>query len=172
MLLKVIVYLALGWVLLRMPTVRDFFADKRGELKGHELIAQKAVVAEDAEIPLTWTAGQTESARGLAQYIRLTVGALITLGILQIVVSAAVFGLKSLHPQGLLVLMQGVLTLLLGMALGAPSNEVAPLAIPEDQTKGQLVKALGSLAKFYRVQVVIGLLLAAVMVARFVIALG
>jgi len=168
--LKVLVYLVLGWVLLRMPTVRDFFADKRGELKGHDFVAEKAPC--EADSPLSWTTGQSESARGLAQYVRLVVGALIALGILQIISSVAVFGLKSANPQGLLVFVQGVLTAALGIALGSPSNEIAPLVNPEDQTKGQLTRALGSLAKFYKVQVVIGLLLAGVAVARFVVALG
>ena len=31
--LKVLAYLSLGWVLVRMPTVRDFFADRRGAAK-------------------------------------------------------------------------------------------------------------------------------------------
>jgi hypothetical protein len=61
---------------------------------------------------------------------------------------------------------QGVLSIILGMALGGPSNEIRPLTVPEAQTKGQLLDALSSLAKFYRVQVIIGLALVAVLVAR------
>jgi len=170
-LLRVLVYLSLGWVLVRMPTVRDFFAEKRGDVKGHDILAQKAAIAPESSTTLDLTSDQEEKLRGLARYVRLSVGALIILGVLQILASAVVIGLNSLNPQGLLVLVQGLLTVVLGMALGAPSNEIRPLESPEQRTKGQLLNALGSLLKFYRVQVAIGLVLAAVLVARFVITL-
>jgi hypothetical protein len=176
--LKMLVYLSLGWVLVRMPTVRDFFAEKRGESRAHDhalgasLAEKKAAVLQGPEIPLGLTANQNEGVRGLAQYLRLVVGALITLGALQILVSIAIYGLRSGNPQALLVVVQGLLTIVLGMALGSPSNEIKPLTVQEGQTKGQLLSAFDSLIKFYKVQVVVGLLLAAVLVARLVVALG
>jgi len=164
-LLKALVYVFLGWVLVRMPMVRDFFAERRGEIRPHDLPAQTAVIPEPGPA-LAFTAAQNEAARSLAQFIRLTVGGLITLGVLQIL--AVVFGLRSTNGQGALVLVQGLLTVVLGLALGAPSNEIRPLASQEAQTKGQLMNALSSLVKFYKLQVVVGLLLGAVTVARFV----
>jgi len=168
-LLKVLAYISLGWVLLRMPTVRDFFADKRGEIKAHDILAQKAAVAPEPTTPLDLTAAQTEGAKGLSRYLRLTVGALIALGVLQILSSFFVFGMQTMNPQGFLILIQGVFTVVLGIALGAPSNEIQPLTTKEDQTKEQLQEVFSSLAKFYKVQALIGILLIAVMVARFVI---
>src|SRR5262249_42870113 len=107
-----------------------------------------------------------------AQYLRLSVGALILLGILQMVAGVTVYDLKSGNAQGVLVLVQGLLTVVLGMALGAPSSEIRLLTSAEERTKGQLLSAVASLIKFYKVQMVVGLLLAAVVAARFVIALG
>jgi hypothetical protein len=166
---KVLVYVYLGWVLMRMPTVRDFFAEKRGDVRAPDLLAQKAAVALEPSTPLEISADQAEGLRGLAQYLRLSVGALITLGALQILL-----GLKYVSAQGgvgLLILGTGVLTAILGMALGAPSNELRPLATGEEQTKGQLVSAFAALAKFYKVQIIFGVLIAAATAARFFITL-
>jgi hypothetical protein len=166
--LKVLAYLALGWVLVRMPTVRDFFAEKRGEAPAHDHLAEKkAVVAQEPVVPLALSAVQNEQVRGLAQYVRLVVGALIVLGVLQILASLAVYGLRSGNVQGILVLVQGLLTLALGIALGAPSNEIQPLAAAEDQTRSQLLVAFGTLLKFYKIQVVLTAILAVIMLARF-----
>jgi hypothetical protein len=161
--LKVIAYVYLGWVLVRMPTVRDFFAGKRGEIKTHEVVA--ATPTPDA-VPLELSADQNQAVRGLAQYLRYVVPALIGLGVLQVLASVVTFGLSRAQPQGLLMLVQGLLTMVLGMALGGPCNDVRPLSVPEEQSRGQLHAALASLAKYYKVQVVIGILLALVAVAR------
>ena len=164
--LKVVVYLSLGWILMRMPTVRDFFAVRRGNVHTHDVMSQKAAVAPERTAPLALTADQNEGVRGLAQYVRWGVGALIILGALQMLTSVVVFRLGAGNPVGVLVMVQGVLSIILGMAMGGPSNEIRPLTVPEEQTKGQLVDALASLAKFYRVQVIVGLALVAVLVAR------
>jgi hypothetical protein len=164
--LKVVVYLSLGWILVRMPTVRDFFAEKRGDIHSHDLLSQKAAVSPEQTSPLQLSAKQTEDIRGLAKYVRWGVAALIILGIAQILTSVVVFQLSSGNPLGILVVVQGVLSIILGMALGGPSNDIRPLTVPEEQTKGQLLDALSSLAKFYRVQAIVGLALAAVLVAR------
>ncbi len=164
--LKVVVYLSLGWVLMRMPTVRDFFAVRRGDIHMHDVLSQKAAVAPEQTAPLALTADQNEGIRGLARYVRWGVGALIILGALQMLTSVVVFRLGSGNPMGILVMVQGVLSIILGMALGGPSNEIRPLTTPEEQTKGQLVDALASLAQFYRVQIIVGLALVAVLVAR------
>ena len=74
--LKLLAYLSLGWILVRMPTVHDFFADKRGEVKSHEHAAPVAAVAQEPAIPVAFTAEQNEGVRGLAQYIRFAVWAL------------------------------------------------------------------------------------------------
>jgi hypothetical protein len=164
--LKAVVYLVLGWVLVRMPTVRDFFAEKRGEQVTHE-IAAPVVVAPDAGQPLALTADQVEAARGLAKNLRLVVGALIALGAVQILA-----GLRFGSVSGLLLAVQGLLTLILGIGLGGPSNEVAPLTSPAEQTKGQLTSALVSFLKFFKLQVLISLILGVILIARFLIALG
>jgi hypothetical protein len=168
-LFKVLVYLGLGWILVRMPTVREFFAEKRGEPRAHDLIAQKAAIVQEEDQPLNWTASQNEGVRDLAQYVRLTVGALIALGAVQMLASVVVFDLHSGSPQAVLLLVQGLLIVVLGMAMGAPSNEIRLLASPEEQTQGQFLRALGSLIKFYKLQVLVGVLLTVVIVARFVI---
>jgi hypothetical protein len=170
--LKVLVYLSLGWVLARMPTVRDFFAEKRGEGRADDLLDQKKAVVQEPDTALEFTAGQIEGVRGLARYLRLVVGALIILGILQMIAGALVYDLRSGNVQGFLVLAQGLLTVVLAMALGAPSSEIRLLTSAEQRTRGQLLNAFCSLIRFYKVQVVVGLLLAVVLVARFVIALG
>ena len=81
----------------------------------------------------------------MAQYLRLTVGVLIALGAVQILASVTVFGLKAANPQGFLVALQGLLTVILGVALGGPSNETRALSNPEGRTKDQLTDMLGSL---------------------------
>jgi hypothetical protein len=73
---------------------------------------------------------------------------------------------------GLLTLVQGILTIVLGMALGGPSNEVSSLSNAEEQTRGQLTITLASLAKFYKVQVIVGLLLAVTLAVRFALSIG
>jgi len=167
--LKVLAYLSLGWVLVRMPTVRDFFADKRGEVRTHDLLAQKAAVAPQPTTPLELTAAQAENVNGLSHYLRLTVGALIALGVMLLLMGVFVIGL--LNPPGLLTVIQGVFMVVLGIALGAPSNEIQPLTTPEDRTKDQLLEALESFGKFYKLQAIIGVLLIAVAIARLVIML-
>src|SRR5262245_55955602 len=124
---KAVVYLVLGWVLLRMPSVRDFFAEKRGEQVTHE-VAAPVVAAPDAGQPLALTADQTAAASGLAKSLYLVVGALIALGAVQILV-----GLRLANVGGILIAVQGLLTLILGIGLGGPSNEVAPLTSAEEQ---------------------------------------
>ncbi len=163
---KAVVYLWLGWVLLRMPNVRDFFAEKRGEQVTHEVVAP-APVAPDAGQPLALAADQTEAARGLAKNLRLVVGALIALGIVQILA-----GFRMASVPGLLIAAQGLLVLILGFFLGGPSNEVAPLANAAEQTQGQLTSALDSFVKFFKLQVLVSLALAVILVVRFLIALG
>lgn len=86
--------------------------------------------------------------------------------------SELVFGLQGGNLRGILVLLQGLLTVTLGVALGAPANEVRVLTDPAEQTQRQLTGTLGSLARFYKAQIIIGLLLVVVMVARVVITLG
>jgi hypothetical protein len=167
----VLVYLSLGWVLLRMPTVRDFFAEKRGEPRSHDLLAEKAAVATEPDVPVAFTADQIDGVHGLAQYLRWNVWALLTLGALQILVSLVGFSTGSVQPLGLLLLGQGILIVIVGMALGGPSNEVRPLTTPEEQTKGQLLDAFASFVKFYKVQLIVGLVLCVVLVARFVVTL-
>ena len=164
--LKAVVYLVLGWVLLRMPSVRDFFAEKRGEQVTHE-VAAPVVAAPDAGQPLALTADQTAAASGLAKNLYLVVGALIALGALQILA-----GLRLGNIGGLLIAVQGLLTLVLGIGLGGPSNEVAPLTSADEQTRGQLTSALGSFLKFFKLQVLVTLALAVIVVVRFLIALG
>ena len=197
-------YLSLGWILMRMPTVRDFFAEKRGEHRLHEALVSEpafpgpitaesahkvAVPSEAAPVPAATTPGvldvpatplelnaqQVEGARNLAQYLRWGVSALITLGVLHMLLGVFVHGIRTPSGgwgwQGLLVLIQGSLMVALGLALGGPSNEVRPLTEKEDQTAEQLDAALDSLAKFAKVQLAVGLLLVVVFVARFALVL-
>ncbi len=169
--LKLLAYLSLGWILMRMPTVRDFFAEKRGDVRAHDLLAQKAAVAPEVTAPLVLGADQNKAVQSLATFLRLGVATLIVAGCLQMLSGALLLRQSAGNPQGALILLQGLLLIILGMALGGPSNEIRPLTTPEGQTTGQLTNAFGSLAKFYTVQIVVGLLLVAVTVMRFVLAL-
>jgi hypothetical protein len=169
--LKVLAYLSLGWVLLRIPAVSDFFATRRGEVKLLEPPVPQVAETPVPPVPLTLTAEQNAGLQSLSKFIRFTVGALITLGILQMIASVVVFKLHSVNLEGFLVLIQGILTAVLGMALGGPAFELRRLSNPSAQTKGGLISALGCLLKFYQAQVVIGLLLAIVMVVRFILPL-
>ncbi len=149
----------------------DFFATRRGELALQEPPAPLVAVAPVVSVPLTMTADQNAALRSLHKFVRLTVGALITLGIVQLIASVVIYKLHSLNLEGILVFVQGILTAVLGMALAGPAYELRQLANPPDQTKGGLMSALGCLLKFYQAQVVIGLLLAVVMAVRFILPL-
>jgi hypothetical protein len=167
--LKVMAYLCLGHVLVRLPVVSDFLATRRGETVAHA--APAVVEAPAPAVPLPLTADQSAGLQSMTQFMRLTVGALVLLGILQIVASAAVYKSHTLNLEGLLVLAQGILTALLGLALAGPALELRQLTTPTEQTKGGLVSGLACLLKFYQAQVVIGLLIAIVMAARFILPL-
>ncbi len=130
------------------------------------------IASLEPSTPLNLTAEQNLRLGGLARSIKLAVGAMIALGVLQILMSELVFGLQGGNLRGILVLLQGLLTVTLGVALGAPANEVRVLTDPAEQTQRQLTGTLGSLARFYKAQIIIGLLLVVVMVARVVITLG
>ncbi|MCI0642101.1 MAG: hypothetical protein L0Y72_24425 [Gemmataceae bacterium] len=166
---KGLVYFGLGWVLFRTPAVREFFAQKRGD--GMHL-QEAAVETKPAEVPapdspLALTAEQTASAVDLSGYLKKTMYAFLTLGVLQIILALTKHQIASL--PGVLALAEGALWLILGTAMSGPWHEVSLLGDKDGQTRNHLLGGFGSLLGYFKIQAVVALGLIAVWVVRFAI---
>ena len=150
-----------------MPTVRDFSAEKRGDFHAHDLLIQKEAVSPEHTSPLQLMPSKPKTSGVWHNTFAGGVAALIVLGIVQILTSIVVFGLGSGNPLGVLVVVAGRLEHYFGHGPGWPVQRDSTFDGARGETKGQLLATCStSLAKFYRVQVIIGLALVAVLVAR------
>jgi hypothetical protein len=124
--------------------------------------------AAQTSAPLQLTEEQDRAAAGLASTMRLAAGALLLLGAVKVVsavlevTSGAVFG-------GILSLVEGGLSALLGLILMTGAGDVALMVTAKKYDRDHLLNGVMSLRHFYQVQLGLGILIAVIGFFRLVL---
>jgi hypothetical protein len=161
--LKLVAYLTFATGLVMRSSPRAFLAAKRGDHVDHFL---PPTVVDDSS-PITWTADQAKVFGSLAGWMQTAAIVLILVGIYLIL--NAIPPSLLISTRKALALLEGFLTLGLGVLLFAPALALGGSGDAAVNSTGRLEAALQRLTLWHLAAIVVGLGLAATAVLRFVL---
>lgn len=162
-LLKLIAYASFAAGLVMRSSPRAFLADKRGDDTARYL----PEIVADVSTPVTWTAEQAQLFGSLAGLMLASALVLVLTGLF--IVATGVTSSFRIAPGGLLAIVEGILMMGLGALLFLPAVGLTSADGAALGTTGRVQNALKRLTWWHLGAGGIGLLLAVVVVARFLV---
>jgi hypothetical protein len=168
--LKLVVYAGLGAVLLRSRNVQAFLAHKRGEEHVHVPAAgDLAPTPTGVTVPLS--EAQEQSVGALALLLQAASLVLLAVGVFRVLLGVQEINdarLGTAVTAGVVTLLEGVVTALLGVFLLVPAGAVQLLR-SEGADTAFVVNAAESLKSFFEKQILLGVALVAVLITGIVV---